>query len=126
MFQDKWRNLSVAPGIQGSKDKIRTPKIKAAAFHLASAAAAATCTLTTPIAISSPVATLLRSKSSDLSIDDSFNIVVDAKNAPRFVFFTFFSEPVLNPVPIHKCYKLLVYLHCYASDEPLFYEDMME
>ncbi|KAG7592018.1 SANT/Myb domain [Arabidopsis thaliana x Arabidopsis arenosa] len=82
-LKDKWRNLSVAPGIQGSKDKIRTPKIKAAAFHLASAAAAAI--LTPPhSAHSSPVAVLPRSGSSDLSIDDSFNIVVDPKNAPRY------------------------------------------
>jgi myb proto-oncogene protein len=82
-LKDKWRNLSVAPGIQGSKDKIRTPKIKAAAFHLAAAAAAAIVT-PTHSGHSSPVATLPRSGSSDLSIDDSFNIVVDPKNAPRY------------------------------------------
>ncbi|KAL1224099.1 Telomere repeat-binding factor 4 [Cardamine amara subsp. amara] len=82
-LKDKWRNLSVAPGIQGSKDKIRTPRIKAAAFHLAAVAAAATITPTTS-GNSSPVATLHRSGSSDMSIDDSYSIVVDAKNAPRY------------------------------------------
>ncbi|CAN8312386.1 unnamed protein product [Cochlearia groenlandica] len=82
-LKDKWRNLSVAPGIQGSKDKIRTPKIKAAAFHLASAAAAATSTPTTS-GNSSPVDTLPRSVSSDFSIDDSCYLVADAKNAPRY------------------------------------------
>jgi myb proto-oncogene protein len=91
-LKDKWRNLSVAPGIQGSKDKIRTPKIKAAAFHLAAAAAAAIVT-PTHSGHSSPVATLPRSGSSDLSIDDSFNIVVDPKNAPRFFFFLSSSPP---------------------------------
>ncbi|CAN8304898.1 unnamed protein product [Cochlearia groenlandica] len=79
-LKDKWRNLSVAPGIQGSKDKIRTPKIKAAALHLVSVAAASTIT-PIPSANSSPLA---RSGSSDLSIDDSCNIVVDAKNVPRY------------------------------------------
>ncbi|CAA7056613.1 unnamed protein product [Microthlaspi erraticum] len=80
-LKDKWRNLSVAPGIQGSKDKIRTPKIKAAAFEMANAAA----NLVTPThsANCSPVAPLARS-GSDLSIDDSCNIVFDSKNAPRY------------------------------------------
>lgn len=88
IFKDKWRNLSVAPGIQGSKDKIRTPKIKAAAFQLAAVAAAATSTPTTS-ANSSPVAPLPRSGSFDLSIDENSNIAVDAKNVPRSVFLYF-------------------------------------
>ncbi|CAH2037147.1 unnamed protein product [Thlaspi arvense] len=82
-LKDKWRNLSVAPDIQGSKDKTRTPKVKAAAFELAAIAAAATNT-SSPTAISSPVAPILRSVSSDVSNDDNCNVVVDAKNAPRY------------------------------------------
>ncbi|KAJ0247894.1 Telomere repeat-binding factor 4 [Hirschfeldia incana] len=79
-LKDKWRNLSVAPDIQGSKDKVRTPKIKAAAFQLAAVAAAST-----PSSSSnhSPVPPLARS-GSDLSIDDTCNFAVDAKNAPRY------------------------------------------
>ncbi|KAJ0237350.1 Telomere repeat-binding factor 4 [Hirschfeldia incana] len=83
-LKDKWRNLSVPPDIQGSKDKVRTPKIKAAALNLAAVAAAATSTppsSSTP----SPVAPLPRTGSSDLNVDDSWNtMTVDAKNAPRY------------------------------------------
>ncbi|XP_018445003.2 telomere repeat-binding factor 4 isoform X2 [Raphanus sativus] len=81
-LKDKWRNLSVPAEIQGSKDKVRTPKIKAAAFQLAAAA-----TTPTPSSASSPVAPppLPRSGgSSDLSIGDSCNMLIDAKNAPRY------------------------------------------
>ncbi|CAN6879624.1 unnamed protein product [Brassica oleracea] len=82
-LKDKWRNLSVPADIQGSKDKVRTPKIKAAAFQLAAVAAAATTP--SPSSVSSPVAPPLpRSGSSDLSIGDSCNMLIDAKNAPRY------------------------------------------
>ncbi|KAG2259552.1 hypothetical protein Bca52824_078846 [Brassica carinata] len=83
-LKDKWRNLSVPADIQGSKDKVRTPKIKAAALNLAAVAAAATSTTPSPSSIPSPVAPLPRSGSSDLNLDDSWNIMVDAKNAPRY------------------------------------------
>ncbi|KAF8114281.1 hypothetical protein N665_0039s0045 [Sinapis alba] len=82
-LKDKWRNLSVPADIQGSKDKVRTPKIKAAALNLAAVAAAATST-PTPSSTPSPVAPLPRSGSSDVSVDDSWNAMVDAKNAPRY------------------------------------------
>ncbi|KAF2588039.1 hypothetical protein F2Q70_00041572, partial [Brassica cretica] len=81
---DKWRNLSVPPDIQGSIDKVRTPKIKAAALNLAAVAAAATSTPPPSSATPSPVAPLPRSGSSDLNVDDSWNTMVDAKNAPRY------------------------------------------
>ncbi|KAL0694724.1 hypothetical protein Bca4012_061904 [Brassica carinata] len=82
-LKDKWRNLSVPADIQGSKDKVRTPKIKAAAFQLAAVAAAATTP--TPSSVSSSVAPPLpRSGSSDLTIDDSSNMLIDSKNAPRY------------------------------------------
>ncbi|CAH8381172.1 unnamed protein product [Eruca vesicaria subsp. sativa] len=81
-LKDKWRNLSVPADIQGSKDKVRTPKIKAAAFQLAAVAAAATTP--TPSSVSFPVAPLHRSGSSDLSVDDSCDMLIDAKNAPRY------------------------------------------
>ncbi|XP_010476906.1 PREDICTED: telomere repeat-binding factor 4-like isoform X2 [Camelina sativa] len=95
-LKDKWRNLSVAPGIQGSKDKIRTPKIKAAAFDLASAAAAATVNHI-PNAIPSPVAKLIRKVSSE-NIEEFCNIVVDAKNVPRYDGMIFEALSALTDV----------------------------
>ncbi|XP_010459349.1 PREDICTED: telomere repeat-binding factor 4-like isoform X2 [Camelina sativa] len=95
-LKDKWRNLSVAPGIQGSKDKIRTPKIKAAAFDLASAAAAATYNQI-PNAIPSPVAKLIRNVSSE-NIEEFCNIVVDAKNVPRYDGMIFEALSALTDV----------------------------
>ncbi|CAN7096301.1 unnamed protein product, partial [Brassica rapa subsp. narinosa] len=83
-LKDKWRNLNVPPDIQGSIDKVRTPKIKAAALNLAAVAAAATSTPPPSSATPSPVAPLPRSGSSDLNVDDSWNTMVDAKNAPRY------------------------------------------
>ncbi|CAN6907178.1 unnamed protein product, partial [Brassica oleracea] len=83
-LKDKWRNLSVPPDIQGSIDKVRTPKIKAAALNLAAVAAAATSTPPPSSATPSPVAPLPRNGSSDLNVDDSWNTMVDAKNAPRY------------------------------------------
>ncbi|XP_010531864.1 PREDICTED: telomere repeat-binding factor 4-like isoform X2 [Tarenaya hassleriana] len=84
-LKDKWRNLSVAPGTQGSKDKIRTPKLKAAAAAVMAAAAAAATGTATPTTHSSPAASLPHSASSDLSMDDnSLNVSVDAKNTPRY------------------------------------------
>ncbi|WZZ83192.1 hypothetical protein YC2023_103764 [Brassica napus] len=83
-LKDKWRNLSVPADIQGSIDKVRTPKIKAAALNLAAVAAAATSTPPPSSATPSPVAPLPRSGSSDLNVDDSWNTMVDAKNAPRY------------------------------------------
>ncbi|KAF2618308.1 hypothetical protein F2Q68_00042231 [Brassica cretica] len=67
-----------------SIDKVRTPKIKAAALNLAAVAAAATSTPPPSSATPSPVAPLPRSGSSDLNVDDSWNTMVDAKNAPRY------------------------------------------
>ncbi|KAG5387025.1 hypothetical protein IGI04_038495 [Brassica rapa subsp. trilocularis] len=83
-LKDKWRNLNVPPDIQGSIDKVRTPKIKAAALNLAAVAAATTSTPPPSSATPSPVAPLPRSGSSDLNVDDSWNTMVDAKNAPRY------------------------------------------
>uniref|UniRef100_A0A1J3G5M8 MYB transcription factor n=1 Tax=Noccaea caerulescens TaxID=107243 RepID=A0A1J3G5M8_NOCCA len=108
-LKDKWRNLSVAPGIQGSKDKIRTPKIKAAAFDLASAAAAAIIT-PTPSANCSPVAQLARSGSSDLSIDDSCNSVFDSKNAPRYdgmIFEALSASPNADGSDVSAIYNFI-------------------
>lgn len=82
---------------------MRTPKIKAAAFQLAAVAAAST---PSPSSNHSPVPPLPRS-GSDLSIDDSCNFMVDAKNAPRFCFSFIFSQPPLNPLLILNCCKLI-------------------
>ncbi|CAN7035248.1 unnamed protein product [Brassica rapa subsp. trilocularis] len=106
-LKDKWRNLSVAPDIQGSKDKVRTPKIKAAAFQLAAVAAAST---PSPSSNHSPVPSLPRS-GSDLSIDDSCNFMVDAKNAPRYdgmIFEALSSLTDANGSDVTAIYNFIV------------------
>ncbi|XP_009110403.1 telomere repeat-binding factor 4 isoform X1 [Brassica rapa] len=106
-LKDKWRNLSVAPDIQGSKDKVRTPKIKAAAFQLAAVAAAST---PSPSSNHSPVPPLPRS-GSDLSIDDSCNFMVDAKNAPRYdgmIFEALSSLTDANGSDVTAIYNFIV------------------
>ncbi|XP_010539165.1 PREDICTED: telomere repeat-binding factor 4-like [Tarenaya hassleriana] len=105
-LKDKWRNLSVAPGKvaflpEGESffsvetiGELRPPWILGVNsmdinnmedwLLTITAAAAAASTATTNIN-PSPAASLPRSASSDLSMDDnSLNIAVDAKNAPRY------------------------------------------
>ncbi|CAN8292842.1 unnamed protein product [Cochlearia groenlandica] len=82
-LKDKWRNLSVPFSIQGSKDKVRTPKIKAAAFQLAADAAAITITQP-PSNKSSLVALPHSSGPSDMIINDNTNSEVEPKNVPRY------------------------------------------
>ncbi|XP_024008306.1 telomere repeat-binding factor 4 isoform X2 [Eutrema salsugineum] len=109
-LKDKWRNLSVAPDIQGSKDKIRTPKIKAAAFQLAARA----IITPTPSANTSLVDPLPRTRSSDLSIDDSCNIVVDAKNAPRYdgmIFEALSALPDANGSDVNAIFNFIQKRH---------------
>ncbi|KAJ0257240.1 Telomere repeat-binding factor 4 [Hirschfeldia incana] len=83
-LKDKWRNLSVPAEIQGSKDKVRTPKIKAAAFQLAAVAAAATSPSPSSLSSSPVVPPLPRCGSSDSSFDDGSNMLIDAKSGPRY------------------------------------------
>ncbi|VVA95085.1 unnamed protein product [Arabis nemorensis] len=80
-LKDKWRNLSVAPGIQGSNYKARPMKVKDEDVVLPAVPDVA---IDTPLpndnSSSSPPASLPRS---DLNIDRRCNIVVD-RNAPRY------------------------------------------
>lgn len=93
--------MSVAPNTQGSNNKARPTKVKDEGVTLAIVAAAAT---TTPPTIanssSSPAASIPRSASSELINDDSYNVAVDTKNAPRCLslFIFCFSELMLIPV----------------------------
>ncbi|XP_024008799.1 telomere repeat-binding factor 5 isoform X2 [Eutrema salsugineum] len=82
-LKDKWRNLSVSPGTQCSKDKARPTKVKDEAV---TPAAVAVTTTPPPNDNSSPspATSLRRSASTEFSIDNSCNIVVDTKNAPRY------------------------------------------
>ncbi|CAH8334640.1 unnamed protein product [Eruca vesicaria subsp. sativa] len=70
-LKDKWRNLSVAPGTQCSKDKARPIKFKEEGVTLATPPSNANSST------SSPANSIPRSASSD-------NFVVDTKNAPRY------------------------------------------
>uniref|UniRef100_A0A1J3D3F7 MYB transcription factor n=1 Tax=Noccaea caerulescens TaxID=107243 RepID=A0A1J3D3F7_NOCCA len=77
-LKDKWRNLSVAPGIQFTKDKTRPVKVKEEGV---------TPALVGPDGITvppSPAPSLRRSASSEFTVDDSCNAVADTKNAPRY------------------------------------------
>lgn len=81
-FQDKWRNLSVSNGSQGSKEKSRVPKIKAPASGTpvvgnAVATTVQNATSATPVTHQAePSAVAVRDPSQN---DD------DAKNPPRYV-----------------------------------------
>lgn len=92
--QDKWRNLSVNPAAQGSKDKARNPKIKAA-----SPAPVLSIQNATPAA----PAPVRQSAASDAANDDAAQKAQDVKNAPRYTFSLFLI--------FHSC-KCLTILYC--------------
>lgn len=71
-LKDKWRNLSVSTSGQGSKDKLRTQKVKTIA-----------AAPVTYVQNSSP-APLRHSASSDTVMDDPSNSTQDGKNPPRY------------------------------------------
>ena len=90
-LQDKWRNLSVSNGAQGSKEKSRVPKPKAF-----SAPPATTATTATP-QNASPAP---QSASSDAAVaPDASQNDQDAKNPPRYASNTVY---VLCPLYIHS------------------------
>ncbi|XP_027334457.1 telomere repeat-binding factor 4 isoform X2 [Abrus precatorius] len=70
-LKDKWRNLSVSNGSQGSKDKTRVPKLKA------SPATPATATLQN-------VAPAPQNAPSDVAVADPSQTEQDVKNPPRY------------------------------------------
>ncbi|CAH2066973.1 unnamed protein product [Thlaspi arvense] len=81
-LKDKWRNLSVAPGSQGLRDKARPTKVKDESVTLSEVAT--TSQPPNANSSSSPATSLPRSASPELSIDNSANSLVDNKNAPRY------------------------------------------
>ncbi|XP_020219013.1 telomere repeat-binding factor 4 [Cajanus cajan] len=73
-LKDKWRNLSVSNGSQGSKDKSRVPKLKA----LPAPSTTATTTLQT--AAPAPL-----NAASDAAVPDPSQNEQDTKNSPRYI-----------------------------------------
>ncbi|XP_010471305.1 PREDICTED: telomere repeat-binding factor 5 [Camelina sativa] len=86
-LKDKWRNLSIAPGTQGSTNRARPTKVKEE--EGVTPPPVVTDEKTTPPPIVNPIIppapTLPRKKSIELITDQSgSNSVVDTKNAPRY------------------------------------------
>lgn len=77
-LKDKWRNLSVSNGSQGSKDKPRIPKLKA----LPAPPSATTSSTTT--ATSQNAAPATQNRPSDVAVPDSSPNDQDVKNPPRY------------------------------------------
>ncbi|ESR39831.1 telomere repeat-binding factor 4 [Citrus sinensis] len=72
-LKDKWRNLSVSNAQQGSKDKIRGPKLKT--------------TVVAPLSNtpnSAPAASLTRNVSSGAVMNDTSTSALDGKNGPKY------------------------------------------
>ncbi|KAK7294388.1 hypothetical protein RJT34_17277 [Clitoria ternatea] len=74
-LKDKWRNLSVSNGSQGSKDKSRVPKLKPSP---------ATTTTTTTVQNAAPSPLFLQNASSDVAVSDPSQNDQDVKNPPRY------------------------------------------
>ncbi|XP_014515730.1 telomere repeat-binding factor 4 isoform X2 [Vigna radiata var. radiata] len=77
-LKDKWRNLSVSNGSQGSKDKPRVPKLKALPPP-PSSTNSSTTTTTPQNAASAP-----QNVPSDVTVPDSSLNDQDVKNPPRY------------------------------------------
>ncbi|XP_047152043.1 telomere repeat-binding factor 4-like isoform X2 [Vigna umbellata] len=77
-LKDKWRNLSVSNGSQGSKDKPRVPKLKALPPP-PSSTTSTTTTATPQNAASAP-----QNVPSDVTVPDSSLNDQDVKNPPRY------------------------------------------
>ncbi|ESW07511.1 hypothetical protein PHAVU_010G136000 [Phaseolus vulgaris] len=77
-LKDKWRNLSVSNGSQGSKDKPRVPKLKALP-----APPSATTSSTTTTTLQN-AASALQNAHSDVAVPDSSLNDQDVKNPPRY------------------------------------------
>ena len=84
-LQDKWRNLSVSNGAQGSKEKSRVPKLKALPAPPA------------PTATPQNAAPALQNAASDVTPPDASQNDQDAKNPPRYASNTIY---VLCPLSI--------------------------
>ncbi|CAJ1950903.1 unnamed protein product [Sphenostylis stenocarpa] len=77
-LKDKWRNLSVSNGSQGSKDKSRVPKLKALPAP-PPATTSTTTTTTTTTTTATP-----QNAHSDVAAPDSSQNDQDVKNPPRY------------------------------------------
>lgn len=88
--QDKWRNMSVASGQGGPREKSRTPKPKAANPD---AVAPATQLLST--AQASTAAPVARDAATVPSVDDSSKGLSDAKNTMYGNCFSYVSETLV-------------------------------
>ncbi|KAL1340806.1 hypothetical protein AAHE18_09G041200 [Arachis hypogaea] len=85
-LKDKWRNLSVSNGTQGSKEKSRVPKIKAGAPVAAApvAAAAASNAIVVAGEDATIVTTMIHQPDPSVAVGDSSQNDEDAKNRPRY------------------------------------------
>ncbi|KAG5000639.1 hypothetical protein JHK87_021711 [Glycine soja] len=94
-LKDKWRNLSVSNGAQGSKEKSRVPKLKALPAPPA------------PTATPQNAAPALQNAASDVTPPDASQNDQDAKNPPSFSRRYFEASPfssssaTLRPPPPH-------------------------
>ncbi|KAH9713449.1 telomere repeat-binding factor 4 [Citrus sinensis] len=104
---DKWRNLSVSNAQQGSKDKIRGPKLKT--------------TVVSPLSNtpnSAPAASLTRNVSSGAVMNDTSTSALDGKNGPKYNAMIFEAistlkdangsdiSAIANFIEVRNCYKI--------------------
>ncbi|KAH9665038.1 telomere repeat-binding factor 4 [Citrus sinensis] len=104
---DKWRNLSVSNAQQGSKDKIRGPKLKT--------------TVVAPLSNtpnSAPAASLTRNVSSGAVMNDTSTSALDGKNGPKYNAMIFEAistlkdangsdiSAIANFIEVRNCYKI--------------------
>ncbi|XP_010542414.1 PREDICTED: telomere repeat-binding factor 4-like [Tarenaya hassleriana] len=105
-LKDKWRNLNVSSSGQSTREKSRTPKIKAAAIALAAAGTPPTLAARTPSVASltpntpdsSPALSLVSNGPSPMDVDDLSNSTVDVKNNPRYNAMVFEAISTINNV----------------------------
>ncbi|XP_052110128.1 telomere repeat-binding factor 4 [Arachis duranensis] len=84
-LKDKWRNLSVSNGTQGSKEKSRVPRIKGGAPIAASpVAAAASNAIVVAGEDATIVTTMIHQPDPSVAVGDSSQNDEDAKNRPRY------------------------------------------
>ncbi|XP_052110690.1 LOW QUALITY PROTEIN: telomere repeat-binding factor 4 [Arachis duranensis] len=101
-LKDKWRNLSVSNGTQGSKEKSRVPRIKAAAPVAAAAASNAIVVAGEDATI---VTTMIHQPDPSVAVGDSSQNDEDAKNRPRYNAIQGKLEKVQNCYKIKKDYS---------------------
>ncbi|MED6136003.1 hypothetical protein PIB30_051872 [Stylosanthes scabra] len=83
-LKDKWRNLSVSNGTQGSKEKSRVPRIKAAAPATATPVAACNAVVAAGEDATPVTNATHQPDPSSVAVGDSSQYEEDAKNPPRY------------------------------------------